>query len=140
MPNHVDGVLLHTMYDTELSRVRTAFLGLRILAASSPHPIQLNRQPASHRYLGNTLVSTHRQMDIPTSPVRMDTRGCLGRLHQPKTQQGIALLANVPQPLLATTGVLARNHPHVGADLLAPWKSCRSSDAQHVSQGRKRAH
>src|SRR6202041_1741551 len=98
------------------------------------HPIQLDPQPASHRYLGNTFVSTHRQMDIPTSPVRMDTRRCLGRLHQQKTQQGTALLANVPQPLLATTGVLAGNHSHVGADLLAPWKSCRSSDDQHVSQ------
>jgi hypothetical protein len=140
MPHHVDGVLLHAMYDTELSRVRTALHCLRILAASSPHPIQLNCQPASHRYLGNTLVPTHRQMDTPTSPVRMDTHCCLGRLHQQKTQQGTALLANVPQPLLATTGVLARNHPHVRADLLAPWKSCRSSDDQHLSQCRKRAH
>src|ERR1700691_609344 len=90
------------------------------------HPIQLNRQPASHRYLGNTLVSTHRQMDVPTSPVRMDSRCCLGRLHQQKTQQGTALFANVPQLLLATTGVLARNHSHVGADLLATRKPTRS--------------
>src|SRR5208283_5573032 len=103
-------------------------------------PIQLNRQPASHRYLGDTLVSTHRQMDVPTSPVRMDTHCYLGRLHQQKTQQGTALLANVPQPLLATTGVLARNHSHVRADLFATRKPTRSSDDQHVSQGSKRAH
>src|SRR5271163_4098586 len=100
MPNHVDDALLHAMSGSELSRVRTALHCLRILAASSPHPIQLDRQPASHRYLGYALVPTHRQMDVPTSPVGMDTHCCLGRLHQQKTQQGTALLADMSQPLL----------------------------------------
>ena len=51
-----------------------------------------------------------------------------------------ALLADVSQSLLASTGVLTGNHPHVDADLLASLKPCRSSDDQHLSQGRKRPH
>ena len=86
MPHHVDGVLLPTMDDTELSRVRTALNGLRIVAAIPPHPIQVNRHPAPHRYLGNALVSTHRQVNVATSPVRMDSCRRLGRLHQQETQ------------------------------------------------------
>ncbi len=39
--------------------------------------------------------------------------------HTQESQQRIALLADVPQTLFAGTGVLTRNHPHVGADLLA---------------------
>src|SRR6202040_1403938 len=70
----------------------------------------------------------------------MNTRCCLGRLHQQEAQQGTALLADVPQPLLASTGVLTRNHPHVGADLLATSKPSRSSDDQHVGEGRKRTN
>jgi serine/threonine protein kinase len=70
----------------------------------------------------------------------MDTRCRLGRLHQQEPQQGIALLADVPQPLLASTGVLTRNHPHVVADLLAAWKTFPSSNDQHESQCRKRTH
>jgi hypothetical protein len=48
--------------------------------------------------------------------------------------------ADVSEPLLAATGILAGNHPHVVADLLATRKSTRSSDDQHLGQGRKRAH
>ena len=95
MPNQVHGVLLRAMYDSELSRVRTALNGLRILAAISPHPIQRNRHPAPQGYLGNALVPAHRQALVATSPVRMDTRRRLGRLHQQEAQQGIALLADV---------------------------------------------
>src|SRR6267378_249347 len=95
MPNQVHGVLLHAMYDSELSHVRTALNGLRILAAIPPHPIQLNCHPAPQGYLGNALVPAHRQALVATSPVRMDTRRRLGRLHQQEAQQGIALLADV---------------------------------------------
>jgi hypothetical protein len=48
--------------------------------------------------------------------------------------------ADVPQPLFASTGVFTRNHPHVGADLLAALKPSRSSDDQHIGQSRKRPH
>ena len=95
MPNQVDDVLLHAMDGSELSRVRTALNGLRILAAISPHPIQLNCHPAPHGYLGNALVPAHRQAFVATSPVRMDMRRRLGRLHQQEAQQAIALLADV---------------------------------------------
>src|SRR5277367_4737921 len=70
----------------------------------------------------------------------MDSCCRLGCLHQQEAQQGIALLADVPQPLLASTGVLTRNHPHARADLLAPLKPCRSSDDQHVRQCCKRTN
>jgi hypothetical protein len=58
----------------------------------------------------------------------MDACCCLGRLYQQKAQQRAALLADVPQPLLTSTGVLTRNHAHVRADLLAALKPRRSSD------------
>jgi hypothetical protein len=64
----------------------------------------------------------------------------LGRLHQQEAQQGIALLGDVPQPLLASTGVFTRNHPHVRADLLAAVEPLRSSDDQHVGECRQWAH
>jgi len=69
------------------------------------------------------LWPAHRQVHVPTSPVGMDTRRRLGRLHQQEAQQGIALLADVPQALLAGTRVLTRNHSHVVADLLAAWEN-----------------
>src|SRR5882724_7440594 len=43
-------------------------------------------QPAPHRYLGNAPVSAHRQVYVATSPVGMDTRRRLGRLHQQEAQ------------------------------------------------------
>ena len=140
MPNQVHGALLHAMSGSELSRVRTALNGLRILAAIPPHPIQLNRHPAPQGYLGNGLVPTHRQVLVSPSPVRMNTRRRLGRLHQQEAQQGTTLLADVPQPLFAPTGRLTRNHSHVRADLLAALKPRRCSDDQHLGEGRKRAH
>src|SRR5258707_10636993 len=77
MPNQVDDVLLHTMSGTELSRVRTELHRRRILTAISPHPVQADSQPAPHRYLGNAFVSTHRQVNVSTSPVRIVPRSCL---------------------------------------------------------------
>src|SRR5258708_12731715 len=67
----------------------------------------------------------------------MNARCCMGRLHQQEAQQGTTLLADMSQSLLASTGVLTRNHPHVGADLLATLKPRRSSDDQHIGEGRK---
>jgi hypothetical protein len=78
MPHHWRGVLLPTMPDSELSRVRTELHRLRILTIP-PHPVQPDRQPASHRYLGNALVPTHRQVYVATSPVELpsDIHGIL---------------------------------------------------------------
>ena len=60
--------------------------------------------------------------------------------NEKRRHQSRNCLADVPQPLLASTGVLTRNHPHVGADLFATRKPSRSSDDQHVGDGRKRPH
>ena len=85
---------------------------------------------------GETTVCRRIARLVATSPVRMDTRRRLGRLHQQEAQQGTALFADVPQPLLASTGVLTRNQPHVRADLLAAFEPRRCSDDQHIGEGR----
>src|SRR5713226_7680392 len=140
MPIHLLRRLLHTMSGTELSHVRTELERRRILTSIPLHPVQANPQLPPHRYLGNALVSTHRQVNVPTSPLRIASCGRLGGLHQQEAQQGIALFADVPQPLLACTGVLTRNHPYVRADLPAAVEPLRSSDDQHVGEGRQWAH
>src|ERR1700682_3320033 len=128
MPIHWLRRLLHTMSGTELSHVRTELKRRRILTTIPPHPVQANSKTPSPRYLGNTCVTTHRQVHVPTSPLRIASCCRLGGLHQQEAQQGIALLGDVPPPLLVSTGVLTRNHPHVGADLFATLKPSWSSD------------
>src|SRR5215510_15473194 len=95
--------LLHAITGFELSRVRTELQRRRILTTIPPHPVQPNRQPPSHRYLGNAFVSTHRQVQIPASPVGMDTCCRLGCFHQQEAQQRITLLADMSKSLLAST-------------------------------------
>src|SRR5215472_15176060 len=73
-------------------------------------------------------------MNIAASPLRADACGCLSCLDQQEAQQRIALFADVPQLLLASTGVLARNHPHVAADLLATSEPLRRPEDQHICQ------
>ena len=74
------------------------------------------------------IVPTHRQVYVPRSLIRVDTCSCLGCFYQQAAQQGVALLADVSQPLLAGAGVFTRNHAHVRTDLLAARKPRRSSD------------
>src|SRR5882762_8943737 len=106
MPNHVDDALLHAMSGTELSRVRTELHRRRILAAISPHPVQADSQPARHRYLGNAFVPTHRQVNVPTSPVRIVPRSCLSSLHQQDAQQIVPLPPEIPHsPHAATASI-----------------------------------
>jgi hypothetical protein len=140
MPNHSRGVLLRAMSGTELSHVRTELERRRILTTIPPHPVQANPQLPPHRDFGNAPAPTHRQVSVMTSPLRIDSCCRLGCLHQQEAQQGIALLADVPQPLLASSGILARNHPHIRADLLATMKPRGSSDDKHVSECCERAH
>jgi hypothetical protein len=134
MPNHVDDVLLHAMDDSELSRVRTEFNQLRILPIVAPHPVQPNGKFSGHGHFGNSFFPAHHQVHIPTSPICIAPCGCLCCFHQQEAQQGIALLANVSQPLPAGTGVLARNQPGVAADLLAARKSIRRPNDENVDQ------
>jgi hypothetical protein len=117
MPSQVHGALLYAISDSEMSRVRTEFYRLRLITAIPPHPAQPNRQPASHRYLGNAFVSTHRQVHVPTSTVGMDTCRCLGCFHQQEAQQRITLLADVSKSLLASTGALRHAKASTTLDL-----------------------
>jgi len=119
------------MPGTELSHVRTELERRRIRTSVPPHPVQPNRHPATHRHFGNALVPSHRQVQVATPPVRVEARGCLCSLHQQVAQQGTALLADVPQPLLVPTGVFTRHHPYIRSDRLATSKPRRSSDDQH---------
>src|SRR5215472_5805388 len=73
-------------------------------------------------------------MNIAASPLRADACGCLSCLDQQEAQQRIALFADAPQLLLASTGVLARNHPHVAADLLSTSEPLRRPEDQHICQ------
>jgi hypothetical protein len=134
MPIQVRDVLPHTISGTELSRVRTELYQLRIFPSSSPHPVQANSQPASNGYFRNVPLPTHGQVSIATAPVRITTYGRLCCLHQQEAQQRTALLANVSQPLFAATRVLARNQPHIAADLLGASKPRWRSDDQHIGQ------
>src|SRR5215468_2911711 len=122
MPHQVDGVLLHTMSGTELSRVRTELKRWRIVAAIPPHPVQANPQSPPQRDFGDAFMPTHSQVHVPASPVWMDSCCRLRCFHQQEAQQRIALLADVSQSLLVGTGIFARNHTHVVADLLATGK------------------
>src|ERR1700683_241823 len=128
MPIQVDGVLLHAMSGSELSRVRTELDPLCILPTVSPHPVQPNRESSGHGHLGDVPLSTHRQAHIPSFPVRITTSCGLGCFHQQETQQRTALLGDVFQPVMAGTGILLRNQSDVAADLLAALESLRSSD------------
>ena len=86
MPNQMDGALVHAMSGNELSRVRTEPSRLRILPTVPPHPVQPNSESSGHGYLGDSTFSTHRQVQVPTPPVRITTHGCLRCFHQQKTQ------------------------------------------------------
>ena len=140
MPNHVRDVLPHAMSGNELSRVRTEFYPLRILPTVPPHPVQPNRQSTCHRHLGNTSLPTHRQVHVPTSPVRILTCRCLCCLHQQETQQRAALLADVTQPLMAGTGVLPPGSARHSCRSACHTEPFRSSDDQHEGQCRQRTN
>jgi hypothetical protein len=113
---------MRTVTGTELPRVRTELQRRRIFTSIPPHPVQPNRQPALHRSLGDAPVPMHRQVEVATPPVRVAPCRRLGRLHQQESQQRIALLADVPQSLLAA------------------WKTFPSSHDQQEGQGCQRTH
>jgi hypothetical protein len=140
MPIQVRNVLPHTISGTELSRVRTELYQLRIFPSSSPHPVQANSQPASHGYFRNVPLPTHGQVSIATSPARITTHGRLCGLHQQEAQQRIALLANVSQPLLAATRVLARYQTRIAANLFCTSKPRWRSDDEHIGECREWAN
>src|SRR5207302_5861531 len=118
MPNHYVGDLLHTMAISGLSRVRTELLQLAVVPALSPHPVQMHRQLTGHRYFRNLSATTHGEVEELTAPLRVAAHRDLRRFHQQKTQQHVALLADVSQTTAVAAGVFLRNQPHVAGDLL----------------------
>src|SRR5215467_8963386 len=50
MPNHYVGDGLHTIGMSGLSRVRTELRRLAVVAALTPHPVQMHGQLSCHRY------------------------------------------------------------------------------------------
>ena len=64
MPIHLDGVLVHALSASELSRVRTELHPLRVLPTVPPHPVQPNCEPSGHRHLGDVPLPTQRQVCV----------------------------------------------------------------------------
>jgi len=92
------------------------------------------REPRSAPIAGQLQVYTRRRHIFD---IRVDTVGRDGsKLAAHKWTRRIALLAYLPQQLLAGAGVLARDHSNVATDPLATLKPRRSSDDQHVGQSR----
>jgi hypothetical protein len=83
------GRCFDTMSGTELSHVRTELHRRRILTSVPPHPVQTNRQPASHRYLGNAPVPTNRQAYVATPPIMVGTRSGLSGQQLPAPTAGL---------------------------------------------------
>ena len=110
-----------------LPHVRTEFQKLLIIPSLAPHPIQADCEFARHGHLGDFTFASHRQVQELTSPIGVAADGGLRRLHEQETQQRVALLADVTQPLPARAGVLAWDKPQVAADLLAAAKTLRGS-------------
>src|SRR5260370_11633477 len=137
MPNHVGDVLFRAMSGSEHSRVRPELYRLRILPTVAPHPVQPNSEFSGNGHFGDVFFSTHGQVHIPTPPVRITAHRRLRCFSQQIAQQGVALLADVSQPLMAGAGVFTGNEPNVASDLLAATKPLRRSDAQHEGQSRE---
>jgi len=69
MPSHYTGDLLLTIAISGLSRVQTELPELAIVPAPTPHPVQMHRQLASHRYLRDLPPSTQSKMEELTAPL-----------------------------------------------------------------------
>jgi hypothetical protein len=127
MPIQVDGVGMHAMSGTELSRVRTEFHQICVFPAVAPHPVQPHSESPGHGHLGDVPLPPHRQVQVPLPPVRITTRCRLSRFHQQETQQRAALLGDAAEPLMTRAGIFRRNQADVAADLLAAPKPFRRS-------------
>src|SRR5438046_849107 len=110
------------MPDPAHSLLRSELDLLRIIPTLSPPPVQPPPELAGRRHFGNAFLSTQCRVYIPTPPVRFRTHRCLRCFSQQVAQQCVALLADVSEPLPASTGVFTGNQPNVAADLLAARK------------------
>jgi len=138
MPNHYIGDLLHTIAMSGLSRVRTEFSPLAVIAALAPHPVQMHCEFPGHCHLGNLPSTPHGEVKERTAPLRLTAHRDLRRFHQQEAEQHIALLADVTEPAAVAAGLFRRNQSYITGNLLAAVKTFRRSDHQLESQGRER--
>src|SRR6266403_5621247 len=82
----------------------------------------------------NAVYQASLRVYVPSPPVRIPTRCDLRCFPQQETKQRATLLGDVSQPLMASTGVLARDQSDIAADLLAALEPLRSPDDQHEGQ------
>ena len=134
MPNHYAGDLLHTMAISGLSRVRTELFELTIVQSLAPHPIEVNRQLSSHRYLRDFPSSAHGQVEELAAPMRLTVHRDLRRFHQQEPQQRVSLFADVSQPSPIPAGFFRRNQAHIAGDLLATTETFWSANHQLEGQ------
>ena len=128
MANHYGGDLLHTMAISGLSRVRTELLHFVVVPASTPHPVQLDRQFAGHRHLGDLASAAHGQMKKLAAPLRLAAHRHLRGFHQQEALQNVALFADVAQPSPISAGLFRGDQPDVAGDLLRAGKTFRRSN------------
>ena len=81
MPNHYVGDLLHTIAISGLSRVRTELLRRAVVMALPPHPVQMHRQLAGHRYLRDSPPAPHGKVEELTAPLGITANRDLCRFH-----------------------------------------------------------
>src|ERR1700720_2404453 len=105
MPNHYAGDLLRTMPISGLSRVRTALLERTTAQSLAPRTIQVTRQLSGHSPLRDLPSPSHREVEKLTAPLCLAAYRDLGGFHQKKTQQSVALLADVSQSAPIAAGL-----------------------------------
>src|ERR1051326_3125061 len=115
-----------------LPRVRTELLRLAIVAALTPHPVQMHCQLSRHRYFCDLPSTTHGEVEELVAPLLLTAHRDLRRFHQQKPEQHVALLADVPQPAPISAGLLLRHQPDIAGQVLAAVKALGSSDHQFV--------
>ena len=124
----------------EFSTLRTELFELAVIPALTPHPVQMYRQLARHRYLGDFSSAPHREVEESTAPLRLAAYRDLRRFHQQKSEQRVALLADVPQSAPIATGLLRRNQSDIAGHLLAAMETFRRSDHQLEGQRSQRSN
>src|SRR5580704_2970056 len=137
MPNHYAGDLLLTMAISGLSRVRTELFKLTIVQTLTPHPVQMHRQFASHRYLRDLPSPAHGQVEVLAAPMPFSAHRDLRRFYQQEPQQCVALFADVSQTPPIPAGFLRRNQTHIAGDLLATTETFGSANHQLEGQCRQ---
>jgi len=70
-------------------------------------------------------------MEILPPPYGVAAHRDLRRFHHQETQQPVALLADVSQPLTITARLFSRDQPEIAGHLLAAAKPFRLPDDQH---------